>query len=195
MEQKDDFKLELQQELRGLQQDIGQHSTFNTEEWRQLVKRHTRSLYLKNILWVVFSAVMISASLLIISIFANWPWWLVLPYAIFFNVLIIDNLLLTRGMAHPDVKSKDGLLSLREAIKANSRIKRWRIWFYGSFSTIVLVTTCIYLWFNNRSMFSEMFGSLISAIVLLPLCLFAFKHKKKRHDEVCEEIDKLLKEE
>ena len=94
MEQKDDIKLELQQELRGLQQEIGQHSTFNAEVWRKAVKRYTRSLYRQNILSVVFLVVMLGVSYSILVLVAHWPWWLVVPGVLFFCVLIIDNLII-----------------------------------------------------------------------------------------------------
>ena len=191
MEQKDDFKLELQQELRGLQQDIEQHSTFNTEVWRRSVKRYTRSLYRQNILSVVFLVVMLGVSYSILVLVAHWPWWLVVPGVIFFCVLIIDNLIITRGMAHPDVESKEGLLSLRATIQANTNKKRWRIWFYSSFAALFLLATYIYLWFNDRPMF---FNIVFVNLISIPVGRRAAKRMKNRYDELIEEIDELLKE-
>ena len=192
MEQNNDIKQELQQELHNLQQEIEQHSTFNTVVWRRAVKRYTRSLYRQNILCVVFLAVMMSASLLFLYLESYWPWWLVMPYVLFFSVLIIDNLVVTRGMAHPDWESKDGIRSLRACIQASSSMKRWRAWFYRGFGAIVLTLTYIYLWFNDRQMFITI---LISCLICLPLIYLAGKRMKKRYDELGEEIDELLKEE
>ena len=45
MEQYEDIKNELQQELHDLQQNVEQHSTFNREVWQRAVKRHSRHLY------------------------------------------------------------------------------------------------------------------------------------------------------
>ena len=193
MEQKDDIKLKLQQELRGLQQEIGQHSTFNAEVWRRSVKRYTRSLYRQNILCVIFLAVMMSACLFGLSIDSYWPWWLIIPYVVLFSVLIIDNLVLTRGMARPDVESKEGLRSLRASIQEGTKKRRWRIWFYRGFGALVLTLTFIYLWFNDRQMF---FTLLISSLICsLPLGYRIGQRVKKRYDELGEEIDELLKEE
>ena len=49
MEQYEDIKNELQQELQDLQQNVEQHSSFNKDVWRRAVKRYTRSLYRQNI--------------------------------------------------------------------------------------------------------------------------------------------------
>ena len=45
MEQYEDIKNELQQELQDLQQNVDQHSTFNREVWQRAVKRYSRHLY------------------------------------------------------------------------------------------------------------------------------------------------------
>ena len=192
MEQKDDFKLELQQELRGLQQEIGQHSTFNAEVWRRSVKRYTRSLYRQNILCVVFLAVMMSVCLGILYFVAHWPWWVIVPSIVFFSVMIIDNLWVTRGMARPDLESKEGLRSLRDSVKTSSNSNRWRIWFYRGFGIFDLALTDIYLWFNDRSLF---FTMLIVSIICFPFGKSTAKRVKNRYDELGEEIDELLKEE
>ena len=192
MEQKDDFKLELQQELRDLQQEIGQHSTFNAEVWRRSVKRYTRSLYRQNILCVVFLAVMMSVCLGILYFIAHWPWWFIVPSIVFFSVMIIDNLLVTRGMARPDVGSKEGLQSLRASIQASTSLKRWRIWFYRGFGTLLSALMYIYLWFNDRSLF---FTILFVSLICFPAGRLAAKRVKNRYDELGEEIDELLKEE
>ena len=45
MENNLDLKQELQQDLRDLQQDIANHSTFNNEVWRRSVRRRVLGLY------------------------------------------------------------------------------------------------------------------------------------------------------
>ena len=47
MEQKDDIKLELQQELRDLQQEIEQHSTFHKDKLQRSVTRRIK----KKLFW------------------------------------------------------------------------------------------------------------------------------------------------
>lgn len=192
MEPNNEFKQELQQELLGMQQEIEQHSTFNTEVWRRSVKRYTRSLYRQNILCVVFLAVMMSVSIGILYIVAHWPWWVIIPTIVYFSVLIIDNLVITRGMAHPDVESKEGLRSLRDNVKASCSSNRWRTWFYRGFGIFGLVLIDIYLWFNDRPLF---FTLLFTCIICFPIGRFTSKRVRNRYNELTEEIDELLKEE
>ncbi len=192
MEQYEDIKNELQQELRDLQQNVEQHSSFNKDVWRRAVKRYTRSLYRQNILCVVFLFVMMSASLLFLYLESYWPWWLIMPYVLLFSVLIIDNLVVTRGMAHPDWESKDDIRSLRACIQASSSMKRWRVWFYRGFGAIVLTLTYIYIWFNDRQMFVTL---LISSLIAFPFGYLTAKRVNKRFKDLGEEIDELLKNE
>ncbi len=192
MEQYEDIKNELQQELRDLQQNVEQHSSFNKDVWRRAVKRYTRSLYRQNILCVVFLFVMMSASLLFLYLESYWPWWLIMPYVLLFSVLIIDNLVVTREMAHPDWESKDGIRSLRACIQASSSMKRWRVWFYRGFGAIVLTLTYIYLWFNDRQMFVTL---LVSSLIAFPFGYLTAKRVNKRFKDLGEEIDELLKDE
>ena len=105
----------------------------------------------------------------------------------------MDNLIITRGMARPDVESKEGLLSLRATIQTNTNKKRWRIWLYRGFGALVLLAIYIYLWFNDRSMFFNMLITII--VVCIPVSRRVGKRVKKRYDELGEEIDELLKEE
>ena len=44
MEQYEDIKSELQQELQDLQQNVEQHSSFNREVWQRAVKRYSKHL-------------------------------------------------------------------------------------------------------------------------------------------------------
>ena len=48
MEQYEDIKSELQQELHDLQQNVEQHSTFNNDAWRETVKQSSNELYWHN---------------------------------------------------------------------------------------------------------------------------------------------------
>lgn len=195
MEQNNDLKQELQQELLGLQQEIEQHSTFNKEIWRRSVKRYTRSLYRQNILCVVFLAVMMGASLGILYFVGHWPWWVIIPDVLFFGVVIADNLIATRGMARPDVGSKEGLRSLRACIQDSSSRKSWRVIIYRICGICLSLLTAIYLWFNDRSLLIS-----LAITVIITSLVFRFsgpsflKRIKNRYNELGEEIDELLKE-
>lgn len=192
MEQNLDIKQELQQELSGLQHHVQQHSTFDSSVWRRSVKRFTNRLYRRNILCVVFLALMMGACLSLLSLGGRWPWWLVVPTAVFFGVMIVDNLVITRGMARPDVYSREGLLSLRESVQASSNMTRWRKWFYRGFGALLMVLLYVFLWFNDRDQF------VILLIVGLSSSLFgnlAAKRVKRHYDELGEEVDALLQEE
>lgn len=191
MEQNLDLKQEMQQELRGLQQEIAEHSTFRTDVWRRSVKRFTRDLYRRNIVCVVFLALMMGACLSLLSLGGRWPWWLVVPTSVFFGVMIVDNLIVTRGMARPDVYSREGLQSLSESIKASTTMTRWRKWFYRGFGTLVLVAFFIHLWSTDRSEFVPLLIICISSSLFGRL---ASKRVKRRYDELGEEVDTLLKE-
>ena len=110
----------------------------------------------------------------------------------FFGVMIVDNLVITRGMARPDVYSREGLLSLRESVQASSNMTRWRKWFYRGFGALLMVLLYVFLWFNDRDQF------VILLIVGLSSSLFgnlAAKRVKRHYDELGEEVDALLQEE
>ncbi|MBQ5993790.1 MAG: hypothetical protein IJL57_05615, partial [Bacteroidales bacterium] len=112
MEQYEDIKSELQQELQDLQQNVEQHSTFNREVWQRAVKRYSKQLYRKNLFAAIFLVIMITASNLILQ----WPWWLLLPVDIFLAWIVLDSLISTNGLRKADVQSREGLLSLRESM-------------------------------------------------------------------------------
>ena len=57
MEQKDDFKLELQQELRDLQQEIAQHSTLHKDMLQRSVIRRTKNSYFGALFSAIFFCV------------------------------------------------------------------------------------------------------------------------------------------
>lgn len=191
MEELTDIKKELQQELHATQQHVEQHSRFNSDVWRRSVKRSTRSLYRWNILCVVILFLIMGASLSLLCLEDRWPWWLVVPTALFFGVMIVDNLLVTRGMARPDVSSREGLRSLRESVQASTNMTRWRQWFYRGYGNLLTVLMYLFLWFNDRSEFVSL---LVVGLLCYPFGYFAGKRVKRRYDELGEEVDELLKE-
>ena len=189
MEQYEDIKSELQQELQDLQQNVEQHSTFNKEVWRRAVKRHSRHLYMQNLLSVIFLVVIITASNFILCDY--WPWWLLLPSDLFLGWITLDSLIATNGLRKADAQSREGLLSLRDSIqKSTTYSKRKRI-VIQVVGIIISLLIYVYLFFYDRSMF---FTLLVSGLLSIPVVIKTSKRVKKRFDELNEEIDELLKE-
>ena len=189
MEQYEDIKSELQQELHDLQQNVEQHSTFNREVWQRAVKRHSRHLYMQNLLSVIFLVVIITASNFILCEY--WPWWLLLPSDLFLGWITLDSLIATNGLRKADAQSREGLLSLRDSIQKSttySKRKRIGIQVVG---IIISLLIYVYLFFYDRSMF---FTLLVSGLLSIPVVIKTSKRVKKRFDELNEEIDELLKE-
>ena len=189
MEQFEDMKYELQQELQDLQQNVEQHSTFNREVWQRAVKRYSKQLYWQNVAAVIFLAVIITASNFILLEY--WPWWLLLPIDLFLGWITLDSLIATNGLRKADVRSREGLLSLRESIqKSTTYSKRKRI-IIQVVGTIISLLTYLYLFFYDRSMF---FTLLVTGLLSIPVVRKTSKRVKKRFDELNEEIDELLNE-
>ena len=189
MEQYEDIKSELQQELHDLQQNVEQHSTFNREVWQRAVKRYSKHLYMQNLLSVIFLVVIITASNFILCEY--WPWWLLLPSDLFLGWITLDSLIATNGLRKADAQSREGLLSLRDSIqKSTTYSKRKRI-VIQVVGIIISLLIYVYLFFYDRSMF---FTLLVSGLLSIPVVIKTSKRVKKRFDELNEEIDELLNE-
>ncbi len=189
MEQYEDIKSELQQELQDLQQNVEQHSTFNREVWQRAVKRYSKHLYWQNLLSVIFLVVIITASNFILCDY--WPWWLLLPSDLFLGWITLDSLIATNGLRKADAQSREGLLSLRDSIqKSTTYSKRKRI-VIQVVGIIISLLIYVYLFFYDRSMF---FTLLVSGLLSIPVVIKTSKRVKKRFDELNEEIDELLNE-
>ncbi len=189
MEQFEDMKYELQQELQDLQQNVEQHSTFNREVWQRAVKRHSKHLYMQNLLSVIFLVVIITASNFILC--EHWPWWLLLPIDLFLGWITLDSLIATNGLRKADAQSREGLLSLRDSIqKSTTYSKRKRI-VIQVVGIIISLLIYVYIFFYDRSMF---FTLLVSSLLSIPVVIKTSKRVKKRFDELNEEIDELLNE-
>ena len=189
MEQYEDIKSELQQELHDLQQNVEQHSAFNKEVWRRAVKRHSKHLYMQNLLSVIFLVVIITASNFILCEY--WPWWLLLPSDLFLGWITLDSLIATNGLRKADAQSREGLLSLRDSIqKSTTYSKRKRI-VIQVVGIIISLLIYVYLFFYDRSMFVTL---LVSGLLSIPVVIKTSKRVKKRFDELNEEIDELLNE-
>ena len=189
MEQYEDIKSELQQELHDLQQNVEQHSSFNREVWQRAVKRYSKHLYMQNLLSVIFLVVIITASNFILCEY--WPWWLLLPSDLFLGWITLDSLIATNGLRKADAQSREGLLSLRDSIqKSTTYSKRKRI-VIQVVGIIISLLIYVYLFFYDRSMF---FTLLVSGLLSIPVVIKTSKRVKKRFDELNEEIDELLNE-
>ena len=189
MEQYEDIKNELQQELQDLQQNVEEHSAFNKEVWRRAVKRHSRHLYMQTLFSAIFLVVIITASNFILCEY--WPWWLLLPSDLFLGWITLDSLIATNGLRKADAQSREGLLSLRDSIqKSTTYSKRKRI-VIQVVGIIISLLIYVYLFFYDRSMF---FTLLVSGLLSIPVVIKTSKRVKKRFDELNEEIDELLNE-
>ena len=189
MEQYEDIKNELQQELQDLQQNVEEHSAFNKEVWRRAVKRHSRHLYMQTLFSAIFLVVIITASNFILCEY--WPWWLLLPSDLFLGWITLDSLIATNGLRKADAQSREGLLSLRDSIqKSTTYSKRKRI-VIQVVGIIISLLIYVYLFFYDRSMFVTL---LVSGLLSIPVVIKTSKRVKKRFDELNEEIDELLNE-
>ncbi|MBQ6070673.1 MAG: hypothetical protein IJK85_02860 [Bacteroidales bacterium] len=188
MEQYEDIKSELQQELHDLQQNVEQHSTFNNNAWRETVKQSSNALYWLN----AFHAGVVVIVMIGVTIAFNvikWPWWLILLFDLYFGWILADNLFAIIGLRKADVQSREGLLSLRENLNAYSKRRRTIIQVVG---IILLLVLEVCLFFYDRWSFFAMiiWGTLLSG----PFGLKRTLEVTKRYDKLSEEIDELLKE-
>ncbi len=116
MEQYEDIKSELQQELHDLQQNVEQHSSFNNDAWRETVKQSSNELYWINA-FLAGLTVVITIALTVALTLIKWPWWLILLCDLYFVWIAVDSLFAIIGLRKADVQSREGLLSLRDGLK------------------------------------------------------------------------------
>lgn len=188
MEQFEDMKYELQQELQDLQQNVEQHSSFNNDAWRETVKQSSNELYWLNAFLAGATVVIMIAATVAFALI-KWPWWLILLFDLYFGWMAVDSLFAIVGLRKADVQSREGLLSLRESLKTYSKRKRTIIRIIGIILFLVLE---VFLFFYDRIAFFSMiiWGSFFNG---------SFGRKRtrevtKRYDELSEEIDELLNE-
>ena len=188
MEQYDDIKYELQQELQDLQQNVEQHSTFHSDVWRQTVKQSSRELYWQNTVGAVLLAVIMVAGTVALALI-KWPWWLILLFDLYFGWLLVDSLIATIGLRKADVQSRKGLLSLRESIGTYSKRKRTIIRIIG---ILLFVVFEVCLLFYDRSAFFSML--IFGGLLFFPFGRKETERVTKHYDELSEEINELLNE-
>ena len=143
MEQYEDIKSELQQELHDLQQNVEQHSTFNNDTWRETVKQSSNELYWLNAFLAGATVVIMVAATIALALI-KWPWWLILLFDLYFGWMAVDFLLAIIGLRKANVQSREGLLSLRDSLNTYSKRKRTVIRIVGIVLFLVL-EACLFL--------------------------------------------------
>ena len=192
MENNLDLKQELQHDLRDLQQDIANHSTFNNDVWRRSVRRRVIGMYHLNLacsVFLIISVIVITPFLFYENL---WPWWMILLVDLLMISLTIYSLIVTRGMRRPDMNSKTGLLSLRESVQRSTNTpKRHKAIIYVV-SGVIVVLLLIYVYKNNPD---RMPSKLLGGAAGLLAGLLVARRLKKHYSNLSEEIDELLREE
>ena len=195
MEQKDDFKLELQQELRDLQQEIAQNSTLHKDMLQRSVKRRTKKNYFETLFSALFFMFLMVAS----TIFKIWPWWILIPFDLALGIVVVTALIVSNDFRKADVQSREGVLSLRENMRKRSTLsKRQRIFLQISkwISWIGTPIMLIYLYLHQRDIFIPILVILFFSFINDRIWLDKYmdKYTKKKTDDFVKEIDELLEE-
>ena len=149
MDQNQDLKNELQQDLRDLQHDIQQHSTFNTDVWRRSVRRHVTGLYRLNLVCSIFIIIFVVVITPRYFYYNLLPWWLIILFDLLMISITIYSLIVSRGMRRPDMYSKSGLLSLRESVQRSSNTPKRHKAVICAVSGVVIALMFIYVYINN----------------------------------------------
>ena len=187
MEQYEDIKNELQQELQDLQHNVAQHSTFNREVWQRAVKRHSRNLYLQNLFSAIFIVIVLVAS----TLFQIWPWWILVPLDLIVGFIVVESLIASNDLRKADVQSREGLLSLRESMRVNRIYSKRKQIIIRIIASILLVIMFVYLYLHVRDAIVPVLVGFLASYFVGP---WITKRIKKQHDDFVEEIDELLKE-
>lgn len=189
MEQYEDIKSELQQELQDLQQNVEQHSTFNREVWQRAVKRYSKQLYRKNLFSAIYMVIMITASNLILL--EEWPWWLLLLIDIFLAWIVVDSLIVTNGLRKANVQDREGLLSLRESVRKSTTVSKRKRIILISVGLILLIVMNVFFFLHQQYSFIFI---LIGLLIAIPITRKRVMQAKEQYNDLGEEIDELLKE-
>ena len=180
MEQYEDIKNELQQELQDLQQNVEEHSAFNKEVWRRAVKRHSS-------LVIIFAAS---------TIFQLLPWWILIPADLIIGYVVVEALIGSNGLRKADVQSREGLISMRECMRKESSYSKRRLIIMKIVAllgvllgVVMLIYLCLY---DDRDTFVAVLIGILASFVIGGSRFE--KRVKKESDDFVEEIDELLKE-
>ena len=191
MEQYTDIeKEELRQELQTIQRNIEQHSAFHSDVWRRAVKRHSRRIYWKYMMYEAVMVILVIVSLAM-SFHEEYPWWIGALLALYFGIILVWGFLSFKGLHKADVYSRDGLLSLRDSVKrctTASKQERIVITVLG-LGVVGLLDT--YLFFHDRIMFYTCIGVLLTSSISGSRVT---QRVNKDFQTLGEEVDELLKE-
>ena len=191
MEQYEDIKSELQQELHDLQQNVEQHSSFNREVWQRAVKRYSKQLYRKNVASVILSLTLMTVSNIILVIDNVLPWWFAVILDLFIGWLLLESLIVTNGLRKANVQDREGLLSLRESVRKSTTVSKRKRIILISVGLILLIVVNVFFFIHQQYTFIFI---LIGLLIAIPITRKRIMQAKEQYNDLGEEIDELLKE-
>ena len=191
MEQYEDIKSELQQELHDLQQNVEQHSTFNKEVWQRAVKRYSKHLYWQNVASVILSLTLMTVSNIILVIDNVLPWWFAVILDLFIGWLLLESLIVTNGLRKANVQDREGLLSLRESVRKSTTVSKRKRIILISVGLILLIVVNVFFFLHQQYSFIFI---LIGLLIAIPITRKRVMQAKEQYNDLGEEIDELLKE-
>ncbi len=191
MEQYEDIKSELQQELHDLQQNVEQHSSFNKEVWQRAVKRHSRQLYWQNMASAILSLTIMIVLNIILVMDNVLPWWFVVILDLFIGWLLLESLIVTNGLRKANVQDREGLLSLRESVRKSTTVSKRKRIILICVGLILLIVVNVFFFLHQQYTFIFM---LIGLLIAIPITRKRVMQAKKQYNDLGEEIDELLKE-
>ena len=191
MEQYEDIKSELQQELQDLQQNVEQHSSFNREVWQRAVKRYSKHLYWQNVASVILSLTIMIVLNIILVMDNVLPWWFAVILDLFIGWLLLESLIVTNGLRKANVQDREGLLSLRESVRKSTTVSKRKRIILISVGLILLIVVNVFFFLHQQYTFIFM---LIGLLIAIPITRKRVMQAKKQYNDLGEEIDELLKE-
>ena len=191
MEQYEDIKSELQQELHDLQQNVEQHSTFNREVWQRAVKRYSKHLYWQNVASVILSLTIMIVLNIILVMDNVLPWWFAVILDLFIGWLLLESLIVTNGLRKANVQDREGLLSLRESVRKSTTVSKRKRIILISVGLILLIVVNVFFFLHQQYTFIFM---LIGLLIAIPITRKRVMQAKEQYNDLGEEIDELLKE-
>ena len=191
MEQYEDIKSELQQELQDLQQNVERHSTFNREVWQRAVKRYSKHLYWQNVASVILSLTLMTVSNIILVIDNVLPWWFAVILDLFIGWLLLESLIVTNGLRKANVQDREGLLSLRESVRKSTTVSKRKRIILISVGLILLIVVNVFFFIHQQYTFIFI---LIGLLIAIPITRKRVMQAKEQYNDLGEEIDELLKE-
>ena len=191
MEQYEDIKNELQQELQDLQQNVEQHSTFNREGWQRAVKRYSKHLYWQNVASVILSLTIMIVLNIILVMDNVLPWWFAVILDLFIGWLLLESLIVTNGLRKANVQDREGLLSLRESVRKSTTVSKRKRIILISVGLILLIVVNVFFFLHQQYSFIFI---LIGLLIAIPITRKRVMQAKEQYNDLGEEIDELLKE-